>query len=132
MKYLIIVILLLSVLSCTVDPVIQTEIIYIENPIPPAESELIGIWERNSLAWDFYADGEFIYYDSQTLQVINYGFYLDDPEQGVFYVEDYATGAYMYYFYQLIVNYPVLGDITLSMSPEIAPGNITEWLKFGQ
>ena len=101
----------------------------ITDPVPPAESELLGTWNRNSNAWDFYANGEFAYYDWITGDINNYGFYLDDPTAGLFYVEDYISGDYGFYLYQVLYDYPGVGDITLLMAPDFAPGNVTEWGK---
>lgn len=99
------------------------------DPVSPAQSELLGTWNRNNLAWDFYANGEFAYYDWDTGNMNNYGFYLDDPDVGLFYVEDYISGASVFYIYQVLYDYPTAGEITLSMAPEFAPGNVTEWGK---
>ena len=52
-KTLIILLFALIMTSCTQEPDIT---------IPPEESEIIGTWERQNQAFDFYKNGEFIYY----------------------------------------------------------------------
>lgn len=113
MKTIILIILTILIFSCQPEPTII-------DPVSPYESELLGTWNRNDLAWDFYANGEFMYYEWDTKMMNNYGFYLDDPAEGIFYVEDYISGLSVYYLYSI-------DSDVLSMAPDFAPGNVTEW-----
>ena len=118
-KILIITILSILFLSCAPPPD-PTEIITPLEPEEAEQSQLIGTWTRNQLAFEFTTSGEFTYYDWIIPEIYNHGFYLDDPEQGIFYVEDYLSEEYMYYLYSV-------DGIILSMASEFAPDNITEW-----
>lgn len=118
MNILLFTILSIMFLSCTPEPPLDP--VEIIAPIEPEQSQLIGTWTRNQLAWQFTASGDFTYYDWIIPEIYNHGFYLDDPEQGILYVEDYLSEESMYYLYSV-------DGIILSMAPDFAPENVTEW-----
>ena len=114
MKRLLIFLIIVLSLSC--QPIIETitDYIYIENPDIDPETlneDLFGTWIKDSLAWDFYDNGEFIYYDYFTLEVRNYGFYIIDDD--TIYLEDYINFESALYTFLVMENYPEYGTITL-------------------
>ena len=113
-KWLLLFFIILLFISCT--PIIETitDYIYIENPDIDPETlneDLFGTWVKDSSAWDFYDNGEFIYYDYFTLEVHNYGFYIIDDD--TIYLEDYFNFESALYTFLVMENYPVFGTITL-------------------
>ena len=114
MKRLLIFLIILLSLSC--QPIIETitDYIYIENPdidLETLNEDLFGTWVKDSYAWDFYDNGEFIYYDYFTLEVHNYGFYIIDDD--TIYLEDYINFESALYTFLVMENYPLFGTITL-------------------
>ena len=110
MKKLLIILSVLLLWGCTQQPTIP--------PIPPAQSEIIGTWERQNQAFDFYANGEFKYYQFDTGMQYNYGFYLDYGDE--IYLEDYISGVCITYFYEII-------DDGNTLSWYVSGGGVVLW-----
>ncbi len=116
MKILSIIILISIILSCSTP----------DNSTPGIVDPvygLIGTWVRSDLAFDFYANDEFMYYEYSTGMMYNYGYYIDYGT--VFYLEDYISGVSAEYVYEIV---EVSGDIVLRMAPVAFPDNVSEWV----
>lgn len=120
MKKLLIILIAIMVIGCTVEPEIET--VYVPGESGPAAipSELLGIWEKAGDAynngWGFYDDGDFIYYRTNPYEVINHGWYEDDSKYRTVYIEDYSNGSSATYDYEILIDYPGVGDITLRLN----------------
>lgn len=117
MKFLTVLLTLLLLAGCTQPSEYQ----YLQTPDPtPDDIELIGTWSRaNGDTWDFYADGDFRYYNGSI--EYNTGWYTADPVAGAIYIEDPVAGVSQTYLYEII------GGIILRWAPESAPGNLVDW-----
>ena len=81
------------------------------------DPELIYVWSKNYSSWEFFADGEFIYWDNNSGEIYNNGFYVIGPNVGMIYVEDYFNGEVAAYNYTILQDYPLAGDVTLDWNP---------------
>lgn len=113
-KLFIFILIIFLFVSC--NPIIETitDYIYIENEDIDPETlneDLFGTWIKGSFAWDFYDNGDFIYYDYFTGDVWNYGFYIIDAD--LIYLEDYFNFESAVYTFLIMENYPEYGTITL-------------------
>lgn len=110
-KLLIILSILIFILlffSCTQEPI----------RVALAQPTIIGTWERQNQAFDFYKNGEFKYYQFDTGMQYNYGFYLDYGDE--IYIEDYISGVNITYFYEII-------DDGNTLSWYVSGGGPVEW-----
>ena len=130
MKKLLLLIFIIVVLTgCVQEPEQITEYIYLQEPdTSPDDIRLIGIWERNNVAWIFHDTGDFKYFVFDTEEIINEGFYNADPIAGVIYIEDINTGANQTYLYDILLDYPTISEKTLQWAPESNPDILIDWI----
>lgn len=91
------------------------------------DPELIGLWDRSVFTWEFSEDGTFTYYETGV--IVYYGLYIASPETGELYLEDFESGDYGIYLYE--ISYNIFGnhDFVLEMIPTWVSGaNPTYWI----
>lgn len=125
-KLLLLIFIIVVFTGCVQEPI--TEYIYLQEPdTSPDDVRLIGIWERSNVAFIFHDTGDFKYFVFDTEEILNEGFYNADPIAGVIYLEDTNTGDNQTYFYDILLDYPNIGDTTLQWAPESSPDNLIDW-----
>lgn len=126
MKKLTLLLLIILLFSCKAT----TEFIEIiaEGPVVD-DPRLIGSWARGNLAFTFYDDMTFRYFEIDTGTDWNTGIYNADPAAGTIYIEDPVAGESQIYIYDVLINTPE-GGYTLRWATVQAPGNIIDWVKF--
>jgi len=117
--------------SCKVEP--DTVIEYIETikdePVVD-DPRLIGeSWARGNLAWTFYDDMTFRYFEIDTGIDWNTGTYNADPIAGTIYLEDPIEQESQTYIYDVLINTPE-GGYTLRWATVQAPTLTIDWIKF--
>ena len=128
-KLLLLIFIIVVFTGCVQEPEQITEYIYIQEPdTSPDDIRLIGIWERNNVAWIFHDTGDFKYFVFDTEEIINEGFYNADPIAGVIYLEDTNTGANQTYLYDVLLDYPTISEKTLQWAPESNPDSLIDWI----
>ena len=126
MKKLTLLLLIILLFSCQAT----TEFIEIiaEGPVVD-DPRLIGSWARGNLAWTFYDDMSFRYFEIDTGTDRNTGIYNADPQAGTIYIEDPVQQESQVYIYDVLINTPP-GSYTLRWATVQAPGLVMDWVRF--
>ena len=119
--------------SCQVDPEIEYITEYVDviasEPIVDDARLLGGSWARGNLAWTFYDDMTFRYFEIDTGLDFNTGTYNADPMAGTIYIEDLIEQESQTYIYDVLINTPE-GENTLRWATVQAPTLTVDWVKF--
>ena len=121
------VLLIILLFSCQAT----TEFIEIiaEGPVVDDPRLIGGSWARGNLAWTFYDDMSFRYFEIDTGADRNTGIYNADPIAGTIYIEDPVQQESQIYIYDVLINTPP-GSYTLRWATVQAPALVMDWIKF--
>ena len=128
MKKLTLVLLTILLFSCKIDTITEYIEIIAEGPVVD-DPRLIGSWAQGNLAWTFYDDMTFRYFEIDTGIDRNTGIYNADPIAGTIYIEDPVQEESQIYIYDVLINTPE-GGYTLRWATVQAPDNFGDWIKF--
>ena len=128
MKKLTLLLLIILLFSCKTDTIIEYIEIIAEGPVVD-DPRLIGSWARGNLAWTFYDDMTFRYFEIDTGTDRNTGIYNADPGAGTIYIEDPVQQESQIYIYDVLINTPE-GGYTLRWATVQAPALVMDWVKF--
>lgn len=93
-------------------------------------SQLIGTWTSGPKAWEFTDYGVVTLYSTVTGEIDVYGFYIDYPQLGEVYMEEFYDGDSGTYLYEITYNLFGNHDLVLKMTPAwIVGANPTWWIK---
>ena len=129
MKKLITILLIILLFSCKTDTIIEYIEVIADTPIVDDARLLGGSWARGNLAWTFYDDMTFRYFEIDTGDNWNTGTYNADPIAGTIYLEDIQEGESQTYIYDVLINTPE-GGYTLRWATVQAPTLLVDWVKF--
>ena len=128
MKRITLLLLIILLFSCKTDTIIEYIEIIAEDPVVD-DPRLIGSWARGNLAFTFYDDMTFRYFEIDTGTDRNTGIYNADPGAGTIYIEDPVAEESQVYIYDVLINTPE-GGYTLRWATVQAPGNIIDWVRY--
>lgn len=100
-----------------------------DEPVVDDPRLLGGSWTRGNLAWTFYDDMTFRYFEIDTGTDRNTGIYNADPAAGTIYVEDPIQQESLIYIYDVLTNTPE-GGHTLRWATVQAPTLVIDWVRF--
>jgi len=131
MKKLTLLLLIILLFSCSGTTEIITEYIEIiaEGPVVDDPRLIGGSWARGNLAWTFYDDMTFRYFEIDTGTNRNTGIYNADPDAGTIYIEDPVKQVSQIYIYDVLINTPE-GGYTLRWATIQAPALVVDWVRF--
>lgn len=125
-KITILIALIVLIMAGCSNPVIYVPS---DDPLNPDDIRLVGTWEYGYMSFDFTPEGDFLYYRSDTGELLNEGWYSADPDEGLLYMEDPDAGVSQLYIYLILYDEPEYGEVTLRLAPESLPENTVDWIK---
>lgn len=123
------VLLTILLFSCKTDTIIEYIEIIAEGPTVDDPRLIGGSWARGNLAWTFYDDMTFRYFEIDTGIDRNTGTYNADPIAGTIYLEDPIKQESHIYIYDVLINTPE-GGYTLRWTTVQRPDLPVDWVRF--
>ena len=115
--------------SCKPDTIIEYVEVIAEESVVDDPRLIGGSWARGNLAWTFYDDMTFRYFEIDTGTDRNTGTYNADPDAGTIYIEDPVEQESQTYIYDVLINTPE-GGYTLRWATVQRPDLLVDWVRF--